>query len=636
MPDVAEIRIRVLGSFRVEIAQKPVAVGGARQQALLARLVLARGEMVGTPELIEDLWGDRPPARVRSVLQVQISNLRRILEPHRPPRSTSRVIVSEQSGYALRMAPECVDLWLFEHKMHLIEELNDATNSEDIRVRHRALTDALECWTGSAYEPFANAPWAASDLPRITDLRLTAHELHAQAALDLGRNREVVHRLRQVVTDNPAREESVRLLCTALLELDCRSEALAAIRRTRQHLLAEFGASLSQRLTHLESKIMQRSAHSEPALAKNRTSPPSGVNEGTSSDDSDPASSHFSYSNPERTDAFGYSAERQAIIDSSAEVRNSGMRVVVLYGEPGFGKTTLTESVIAELADLSWTTARGYCPELGDAPSGWGWREILAELDPSRIRHAHDASSNPFHIAHEISKACSNGQPVVIVLEDVHRADDVTVQVLQQLSIWLRRHPVLVIVTACRSRSSAATEAGLAALAPTTAARLELCGVDLEAAARIAESEGFTTVDLSLVASLWRHTMGNPFYVREFAAMLATTESTSTIPPRVGDAVRARISQLPEECIAALQILAVRNEGTDAELLAEFTSSGIDTALGWIELATRAQITTMNQLQGIAFHSRLIKDVVLEGISLARRAQLQRNLDEFSRRQTTI
>ncbi|RFU38998.1 transcriptional regulator, partial [Actinomadura logoneensis] len=117
--------LRVLGAFAVEVDGAAVPLGGPRQRGVLALLVAARGQVVPVDRMIEDLWRGEPPSRALTSLQAYVSNLRRLLEPGRPPRAPARLLVSAPPGYALRLPPESVDAWRFEELLDRARAVTD-------------------------------------------------------------------------------------------------------------------------------------------------------------------------------------------------------------------------------------------------------------------------------------------------------------------------------------------------------------------------------------------------------------------------------------------------------------------------------------------------------------------------------
>ncbi|MYR59075.1 SARP family transcriptional regulator, partial [Streptomyces sp. SID625] len=112
-----------------------------------------------------------------------VGDLRRALEPDRPPRTPPRLLVTEGPGYALRAAPDDVDAWRFTRT---VEDLADA-RPERVAA---GLAEALGWWRGPAYADFGDARWARTERTRLTELRLHAVERRAEARIALGEGAE--------------------------------------------------------------------------------------------------------------------------------------------------------------------------------------------------------------------------------------------------------------------------------------------------------------------------------------------------------------------------------------------------------------------------------------------------------------
>ena len=114
---------RILGPLEVHRRGRPVALGGPKQRALLALLVLHAGETVSADRLIDELWGERPSPSARNSLQALVSRLRRVLDdPDEAPRIATRPV-----GYVLDVAPDELDLRRYEG---LCAEGRDALGAE--------------------------------------------------------------------------------------------------------------------------------------------------------------------------------------------------------------------------------------------------------------------------------------------------------------------------------------------------------------------------------------------------------------------------------------------------------------------------------------------------------------------------
>ncbi|WP_043841592.1 AfsR/SARP family transcriptional regulator [Amycolatopsis taiwanensis] len=242
------VLIRVLGSFAAEAGGEPVPLGGPRQRGVLALLVAARGQVVPVDRLVEDLWRGEPPSRALASLQAYVSNLRRLLEPGRPPRTPARLLVSASPGYALRLPPKAVDAWRFEE---LLDEARTLAEPRAVRAR---LAEALALWQGPAFAEVADEPWAKPETARLNELRLVARELHVAAGLRLGDPAAVVPEAEGLTRDDPLREEGWRLHALALWSSGRQADALAALRHARATLADELG------LAHLRSPQGDESA----------------------------------------------------------------------------------------------------------------------------------------------------------------------------------------------------------------------------------------------------------------------------------------------------------------------------------------------------------------------------------------
>ena len=176
---------RILGPLEVTDGDRPVDLGGPKQRALLAVLLIDANRVVTLDRLIEALWREAPPARATATLQVFISNLRRSLEPGRAPRSPATVLLTRPPGYLLRVEPGELDAARFER---LAQDGRRLLVERDPAGAHAALSEALRQWRGPALAEVAHEPLAQGEANRLERLRLLATEDRLQAELDLGRH----------------------------------------------------------------------------------------------------------------------------------------------------------------------------------------------------------------------------------------------------------------------------------------------------------------------------------------------------------------------------------------------------------------------------------------------------------------
>ncbi|WP_225878146.1 BTAD domain-containing putative transcriptional regulator [Spongiactinospora rosea] len=235
-------------------------LGGRRQRAVLARLVVAGGRAVPVGTLIGELWPGEPPAQALATIQGYVSRLRRALEPGRAPRGEAGVLVSAPPGYALRAEPGQVDSWRFEALVKSPAQASPAAEWE-------LMETALGLWRGPALAEFADLPWAAAEAARLEELRLVAAERRAAAGVALGRSAPLVADLEAHATAHPMREEAWRLLALALYRAGRQGDALAAVRRARGLWREELGLDLPAALRRLESDMLAQAPHLDPASA---------------------------------------------------------------------------------------------------------------------------------------------------------------------------------------------------------------------------------------------------------------------------------------------------------------------------------------------------------------------------------
>ncbi|MEU4515539.1 AfsR/SARP family transcriptional regulator [Nonomuraea wenchangensis] len=266
------VAFRVLGPVEAYEHDDGLDLGGLRQRAVLARLLVARGQVVPVDTLLYDLWDDDAAKGAQSGLQVYISRLRRVLEPGRPRGGPNRLLVTVASGYALRVASEQVDALRFEQLVRAAGEHLEESDPQSARGR---LEKALGLWRGTPYSDFADQQWAEAEVNRLTELRLVARERHADTGLRLGLHAETVPDLEALTTEHPLREEGWRLLALGLYRCGRQGDALAALRRARNMLADELGIDPGPALRKLESDILAQSPELDLALparpARSRT-----------------------------------------------------------------------------------------------------------------------------------------------------------------------------------------------------------------------------------------------------------------------------------------------------------------------------------------------------------------------------
>ena len=194
---------RILGPLEVLDGDRKIELRGARQRAVLAILLLHRGETVSTERIVDLMWGEQPPATAVKTVQVYVSHLRRAL--------VEDVISSSRGGYVLTVDAERIDALRFER---LLNEGRAALSGDDPARAAELLRSALALWRGPALGDLAYERFAQDDAARLEELRLAAVEERIEADLRLGRHVELVPELEGLVREHPLRERRALSTCS--------------------------------------------------------------------------------------------------------------------------------------------------------------------------------------------------------------------------------------------------------------------------------------------------------------------------------------------------------------------------------------------------------------------------------------
>jgi YVTN family beta-propeller protein len=246
------VDFRILGPLEVEDDGRVLPLGGSKQRALLALLLVHANEVVARDHLIDELWGDDAPETAATAVQGYVSALRKTLGTER--------IVTRAPGYLLRVDPEAVDLGRFER---LVREGRAALAAGDPAEASQTLSEALALWRGPALADLSSTLFAYAEGLRLQEVRLAAVEHRIDAALALGRHADVVAELEALVAQHPLRENLRGQLMLALYRCGRQSEALQLFQEARRLLVGELGLEPGAPLRALEQAILNH----EPTLA---------------------------------------------------------------------------------------------------------------------------------------------------------------------------------------------------------------------------------------------------------------------------------------------------------------------------------------------------------------------------------
>ncbi|MGI8413561.1 MAG: ABC transporter substrate-binding protein [Solirubrobacteraceae bacterium] len=231
----------VLGAIEARHDGESLPLGGPKQRALLAFLLLHANQPVSRDRLIDALWGERPPSRANATLDSYLSRLRKLLGPER--------LIRESSGYVLIVEPGALDLDRFEHL-----------------VNARRFAEALAIWRGPALADIIYEPFAGGAAGELEERRLLALEQRIDAELASGKGPELVPELGRLVREHPLRERLIAQLMLAVYRAGQQADALAILQSARHRLSEQLGLQPGPALRDLEQRILQQ----DPTLGPDR------------------------------------------------------------------------------------------------------------------------------------------------------------------------------------------------------------------------------------------------------------------------------------------------------------------------------------------------------------------------------
>jgi class 3 adenylate cyclase len=245
------MEFRILGPLEISGAEGAVALGGARQRALLALLLIRANQIVPADVLIDELWGSEVPQNAANALQAVVSRVRKAIGDDR--------LHSQAPGYVLEIAPGELDLDRFEQ---LVAEARASLARGDAAGASAGLSRALDLWRGPPLADFLYEPFAQREIARLEELRLAALEERFEADLGLGRHAALVGELEALLAAQPSRERLRAQLMLALYRSGRQAEALDCYQAGRRAAVEELGIEPMRELRDLEAAILRQ----DPAL----------------------------------------------------------------------------------------------------------------------------------------------------------------------------------------------------------------------------------------------------------------------------------------------------------------------------------------------------------------------------------
>ncbi|MEH3034402.1 MAG: BTAD domain-containing putative transcriptional regulator [Aeromicrobium erythreum] len=536
--------------------------------------------------LLDDLWAGEPPPRALASLQAYVSRLRSLLEPDRRPREPATVLRSQAPGYVLDLPVDAVDVWAFSRDVRRARELG---STQDVLVVTEA---ALAAWD-EPFEAFADEEWARPEIARLTALRAELVEVRGAALLAEGRLAEAVELLRPHVDADPFRERGIELLAHVLYASGRQVEALELVRRTGRLLVDELGLDPSPLLARVETDLLNGVVVAPVPVAPGPSTGPVAAVEAVRR------------------------AELERLV-SAARRGGSGPAVVWLAGEAGLGKSFLLARSTTELASHA-RVVLGRCPEVGDATPGRPWLEVLDALDlatgPSLV--------TAVEALHGLER------PLVVVLEDVHRADGETLQALRRVLAPGRAADLVVVASYRPDEVGDDLAATFAATSAQTIDHLTLRALGPEASARLLRSHLDVDLPSDVEQTVVERAAGNPLFLQQVGRLVVAEGdegAAHVIPSGVREVVQRRLDRLPAGVTDVLSRAAVLGREVDVDLFlllearrGELTE---DRVLEALDAGVVSDLLEARTAAHVAFVHSIVRDVLHERIPPLRRARL--------------
>lgn len=625
----------ILGPLEVSETGQPLDLGGAKQRALLAVLLLNANQVVSTDRLIDALWAKRPPETAAKALQVYVSQLRKTFGAGR--------LLTRAPGYLVQLAEGELDLDRFEA---LVLEAREA---EPISAAAK-LHEALALWRGPPLAEFSYEAFAETEIRRLDERRLACLEERISADLAIGRHAELVGELEALVEHEPLRERLRSQLMLALYRSGRHAEALETYQQFRRTLVDQLGIEPGKHLRELEQAILQQD------FALDFTDTPEGAVDG---------------SDAQRSAFVGRKAELEELVTGLDDAVAGRGRLFLLIGEPGIGKSRLMDEMARRARTRGMRVLIGRCWEAGGAPAYWPWvqslRIYIRETPPEKLRaqlgsnaaeiaqifpeiynilpglpdppplDAEGARFRLFDATSEFLRNASAAQPIMIVLDDLHAADVPSLLLLQFLARTLDSTHML-FVGALRDVDPLPREPVTALLTEVgrerATRRLPLVGLSEVDVAEYLELTASEFASPALVAALHTETDGNPLFVGETVRLLSVEGTPSmsragarlAIPQSVRNVIARRLAHLSAECNRVLVLASVLGREFAVGALAEVSSTTEDELLETLDEAMAARVITdlPTNPGSLRFAHVLIRDTLYEGLTTARRVRLHR------------
>src|SRR6516165_5074338 len=244
------MRFRLLGPLEVRAGEEWRGIGAPKWRSVLAALLIDAGQIVSADTLINEVWGDAPPARAANLISIYVLRLRRLMAD-----PDGRVLVTRAPGYQLRVTASDTDALLFDA---MVRDGRRAFAAGDVPGAAQRLTEALALWHGRPLADVPPTPRIEAEAERLTELRLGAVELRITAELACGGHDQAVAEIRRLLADHPLREGLWLLLMQSLDGAGRHAEALEVYGRAREAISEQLGVDPGAELRQFHAQLLAK------------------------------------------------------------------------------------------------------------------------------------------------------------------------------------------------------------------------------------------------------------------------------------------------------------------------------------------------------------------------------------------
>jgi DNA-binding SARP family transcriptional activator/tetratricopeptide (TPR) repeat protein len=600
------VRFGVLGPVEIRDAGgRSLALGGPQQRSLLAVLLLNSNRVVSVDQLVVHLWGGRPPATARALVQGCVAELRRALRT----ASARDRLRTEPPGYHLTTRPGELDLHRFEELSRAAGAAGAAGTPAGLERAAAVLAEALSLWRGPALDG-VHLDSLRGEVTRLEERRLAVLERRIDIDLRRGRQSDLIGELEVLVKADPLRERWWAQLMLALYRADRRADALDAFHRLRQTLVTQLGVEPDTTVQRVHRAILAgddaltdylRAHGVRPAAAPG---PPAGAR---------PPGRHpgLAVAGPEPP-LLERERELAGLARALREAADGAGGLVFIHGEAGIGKSSLVHALRRRLPPQARLLI-GRCDDLRTPRTLGPLRDLAGDVG-AELARALAGDDRDAILAAMRTELHRTGHPTVLVVEDVHWADEATVDVMRYLSRRIADVPVLLVLT--YRDEDLGREHPLRHLLGQAAGTPRLRRFPLRRLSERAVHELAAAGPLD-ARRLFELTDGNPFFVTELLAAGADER----VPSTVVDAVLSRVRRLDPRTQHALEQLAMVPSAVERWLVEALLPPGLDVLL---EAEERGLLAVAPL--SVTFRHELVRDAIRGAVPVARQVELNRRV----------